>query len=86
MGPSKDGVSYVVELVSRMPIIVESVFKRKKIEMGVPKSSTWVLPKQIYSMNEKNMVSRNDNSTRKLLCCVSPNKEWYPRKMVAFIY
>ena len=45
-----------------MPIIVANVSNKRRIETGVPKLSIWDPPKQIYSMNERNMVLKNDSN------------------------
>jgi hypothetical protein len=59
-GVFRDDVSSVGGQVLQMPIIVENVSNRRRIEMDVQKLSTWDPPKQISFMNEKNMALRND--------------------------
>lgn len=43
-----------------MPTTARSVPSRRKIGTGVPKLSTWGVPKLTCSMNGKNMASRKD--------------------------
>mmetsp|Transcript_1545 Transcript_1545/g.3824 ORF Transcript_1545/g.3824 Transcript_1545/m.3824 type:complete len:98 (-) Transcript_1545:87-380(-) len=60
---SKVGVWFVVVKVSRMPTIVVNAYNRPKIETDVQKLSTWGRPRLICFMNERNMVSRNDDTS-----------------------
>lgn len=58
---SKDGVLYVEELESQMPITAKSVRNRRKTEMVVPRLLTLEARKPICSMNVRNMDSKNDD-------------------------
>ncbi|CAL1263238.1 unnamed protein product [Larinioides sclopetarius] len=51
-------VSFVVVLVYLMHIIARNVPFKKKIEMDVQRSLTWVAQRQICFMKERNMVLR----------------------------
>lgn len=62
MAPSRDVALSVEGSGFLMPITAKSVRSWRKIEMGVQKSSIWEAPKLIYSMNERNMVSKNDEN------------------------
>ena len=57
------GVVLFVEIqVSRTLITVENASSRKKIEMGVLRLSTWVLPKPICFTSGRNTDSKSGSS------------------------
>lgn len=58
---SKEDVSYVEVLGSQMPTTAKSVLSRRRIEMDAQKLWIWGVPKQIFSMNERNMDLRKDD-------------------------
>lgn len=60
MGHIKEDVSFVEVLVFPMLTIVKNALFRRKIEMAVPKLSTWVALKLTCSMKGKNMDSKED--------------------------
>ena len=61
MDPFRVGVLSVEEWEFLMPTIAKSVHSRRKIGMDAPKLLIWGVPKQIYSMNVRNMVLRKDD-------------------------
>jgi hypothetical protein len=61
MDPFRVGVLYVEECEFPMPTLAKSVHSRRKIGMDAPKLLIWGVPKQIYSMNVRNMVLRKDD-------------------------
>lgn len=65
-GHFKAGVSYVEVLGSPMHTTVKSAHSRRKIGMAVQRLSIWGVPRQIFSMNVKNMVSRKDDGMQTL--------------------
>jgi len=64
MGPTQDGVLFVVALESLTPIIVKSALSKKKIEMGAQKLLILAPQKLICSTKERSMASKSGNNNK----------------------
>jgi len=60
MAPIREDVLFVVDQAFQTLITVKSVFNKKRIGMDAQKLWTLAVRKRIFSMNEKNMVSKSD--------------------------